>query len=191
MDHNLTHRARRSRDNDARVVRTRATLHRALLTLAERMPFAAITVTAIAQEAGIGYATFFRHYRDKQALLAAIAGDFIDELIVEMGAPIAGDTRAAALTLARFVEQRRGICHALLVGAGDAIRKEVVDRAVRSTQSIPDREPHAFPREMLISHTVAATLTILAWWLEHPQALDSERLADALDRLVLAPSTAA
>jgi hypothetical protein len=44
---------------------------------------------------------------------------------------------------------------------------------------------------MLISHTVAATQTILAWWLEHPQALDSERLADALDRLVLAPSTAA
>lgn len=191
MDHNLTHRARRSRDNDARVVRTRATLHRALLALAERVPFAQITVTAIAQEAGIGYATFFRHYRDKQDLLAAIAGDFIDELMVEMGAPIAGDTRTAALTLARFVEQRRGICHALLVGAGDAIRKEVVDRAVRSAQSIPDREPHAFPREMLISHTVAATLTILAWWLEHPQALGSERLADALDRLVLAPSAAA
>ena len=145
-------------------------------------------MTAIAEEAGIGYATFFRHYRDKQSLLSAIAGEFIDEMIAEMGLPSTGNTRAAALTLAHFVEHRRGICHALLVGAGDEIRREVTDRAVRSARSVAEPPGQRFPRELVISHTVSATLTILAWWLEHPEALDSEDLADALDRLVFAPS---
>jgi AcrR family transcriptional regulator len=58
---------------DARVVRTRQALRQAMTELAEDRPLEAITVRAIAARAGVGYATFFRHYADKEALLADVA----------------------------------------------------------------------------------------------------------------------
>lgn len=190
MDHKSSIRATRSRDNDARVVRTRAALHRALLTLAERMSFADITVTAIAGEAGVGYATFFRHYPDKQSLLAAIAAELVDQLVTEIGVSAAIHPRETGMKLAQFVEERRGICHALLVGVGDEIRRVIVRRAIESAQAMTPPESHGFPPELIISHTASAALTMLAWWLENPQAMDRARLAEALDTLVLAPAAA-
>ncbi|AZI36277.1 TetR/AcrR family transcriptional regulator [Caenibius tardaugens NBRC 16725] len=188
MDHKLTFRARKSRDNDARVIRTRASLHRALLSLAERVSFADITVTAIAGEAGIGYATFFRHYPDKHSLLTAIAGEFIDELMGEIRVPTAADTRNAAMILARFVDERRAICHALLVGAGDEMRRKITDRVVQGATAMPDTAPHRFPRALLITQMVSSMLAILAWWLDNPGALNRDELAEALDRLALIPA---
>ena len=67
--------------SDARVVRTREALHDAMMSLAEESPLDAITVRAIAARAGVGYATFFRHYPDKDALLADVADRLIREFL--------------------------------------------------------------------------------------------------------------
>jgi len=190
MDHKSSKPAQRSRDNDARVVRTRAALHHALLILAERMPFADITVRAIAEQAGIGYATFFRHYPDKQSLLAAIAAELVDELVAEMGVSAITDPELGGRKLAQFVEERRGICHALLVGAGNEIRRAITGRAIEAARAQALPHPAGFPEELIVSHTVAASLTLMAWWLEHPGAMDRDRLAEALNRLALAPTAA-
>ena len=55
---------------DARQVRSRHALHQALLALLEEKPFDQITVREISARAGTGYATFFRHYPTKEALLS-------------------------------------------------------------------------------------------------------------------------
>ena len=65
--------------SDTRVVRTKAALREAMAALLAERSLDAITVRAIAAKADIGYATFFRHYADKEALLA----DMADVLIVE------------------------------------------------------------------------------------------------------------
>ncbi len=41
----------------------------ALLELLERQPLEAITIREITDAAGVGYATFYRHYATKAALL--------------------------------------------------------------------------------------------------------------------------
>ena len=66
------------------MVRTRAALCDALLGLIEERPFDQVTVREITRTADVGYATFFRHYPDKEALLNDLAagelGDFTEQL---------------------------------------------------------------------------------------------------------------
>src|SRR5262245_59513747 len=92
--------------SDARIVRTKAALRQALLALLEEKQFDASTVRDLSARAGIGYATFFRHYPSKAALLDDVAADEIRELL-ELGlADVqAVNTRAAAATLFRHVDE--------------------------------------------------------------------------------------
>ena len=173
---------------DARIAKSRQALHVALLDLVAEMPFEDVTVAAITTRAGIGYATFFRHYPTREALLAEIADRLIVDLLMRI-APLvlAQDTEAAALALARFVEARRPLCRALLVGAGDAMRRDITARAIAAVGNTETAVPRWLPRDLAIVHGVAATLTILRWWLEQPDPHDAAEIARIVDRLVFAP----
>ena len=66
---------RREAPTDARQVRSRSALAAALLELLEERPFDQLTIREITARAGTGYATFFRHYPDKEALLHDVAAE--------------------------------------------------------------------------------------------------------------------
>ena len=65
-------------------MRTREALRQAMTELAAESPLEAITVRAIAARAGVGYATFFRHYADKDALLAEVSEILIREFLTQV-----------------------------------------------------------------------------------------------------------
>lgn len=178
--------ATKSSREDARIGKTRGALQGALIELIGAEPFETLTVTAITQRANVGYATFFRHYPDTQALLAEIAGGLIDELIVAI-APLAlaQDSRGIAQVLTAFVEDRRRLCHALLIGAGDAMRREITARALAAARMTEGATPAGLPRDLALIHGVAATMTILAWWLGHEEA--EVDMVAILERLVFEP----
>lgn len=173
---------------DARITKSRYALQAALLDLVAEMPFEEVTVAAITTRAGIGYATFFRHYPSREALLAEIANDLIGQLLVLI-APLvlAQDTGAAALALSRFVAARLSLCRALLVGAGEAMRRDITARAIAAAGTAEAPVPDWLPRDLGIVHGVAATLTILRWWVEQDAPQDAAAVADMIDRLVFAP----
>ncbi|WP_034157639.1 TetR/AcrR family transcriptional regulator [Sphingomonas sp. ERG5] len=191
----MAHRARKSRAAprpDARITKSRAALHAALIDLVTEVPFEEVTVAAITARANIGYATFFRHYPTREALLAEIAEGLIGELLLLI-APLvlAQDSGAAALALTRFVDDRRPICRALLVGAGDAMRRDITARAIVAAGTAGTDTPEWLPRDLGIVHGVGATLMILRWWLEHDTRQDAAGMAHIIDRLVFAPITGA
>ncbi len=64
-----------------RVTRTRAALTEALLALLEERSQEHITIRDITTRAQVGYATFFRNYPDKEALLHDLAADEINRLL--------------------------------------------------------------------------------------------------------------
>ncbi len=66
---------------DRRAVRTKKNLKRALLTLLKEKDLLDITITEVAQFAGCNRVTFYSHYRDLQALLAAIVDDYLDDFV--------------------------------------------------------------------------------------------------------------
>ena len=109
---------------DARIVRTREALRQAMVDLAAESSLDTITVRAIAARAGIGYATFFRHYADKEALLADVADTLTVAFLAQVRPLLLQkDRRGAARSLCAFVEDHLPIHQALIAGgAGETVR---------------------------------------------------------------------
>jgi AcrR family transcriptional regulator len=179
---------------DPRVTKTRAALAQAVLALASEKPFADVTITEIAERAGVGYASFFRHYKDKDALLTAVADTMIEDLVaIIMPAMLEEDTRAASVAICAYAEAHRSITTALLSGGAETmIRHHIVARAIeysRLQTGLRPQNPAAMtiPPELVLTHCVAATLGLLSWWLEQGRGLSAEAMGNLVDRLVMAP----
>ena len=174
--------------SDARIVRTKAALHEALLALLEEKPFDAITVRDISARAGIGYATFFRHYPGKSALLDDVAADEIHELLALGLARLeAVDTRTGAETFFRHVDERRALWSVLLTGgAAGRMREEFIRQAGANAPLQPNRNSW-LPEDLKVIFGVGAAVEILAWWLYRGRDYSIEQAAEILDRLVVSP----
>lgn len=178
---------------DARQVRTRKKLLRALLELLEREPFEGITVRAIAAEAGIGYATFFRHYPSKEALLDDLAVDEIGELLGKAMPVFAADeTFPACVALFDYIAARKTLWRALLTGgAAPILRAQLIAQARGLAARFGTVAADATsPIDLRVTHATSATLEIIAWWLRQDEDFAVERIAAILDRLVIAPTMA-
>ena len=176
---------------DARVVRTRGTLRRALLSLIEQKPFDQITVREITARAGTGYATFFRHYAERSQLLNELVADEIRGLI-GLALPIvqATDTRTAARAVCRHVDEHRQLWSALLTGgSAGTMREEFISQAKRLTH-IPSTTSAWLPTDLGVVYAVSALFEVLAWWLQRHSEYSVEQVAEILDRLILAPMIA-
>ena len=189
MTHILAHPPE-SRQQDARVRRTREALRSALLALLDEQPFEQITIRDISARAGAGYATFFRHYPDKAVLLSDLAADEIRELLAR-ALPIlyAQDTRAACLALCGYIDERRELWSVLLLGgASGTLREEFLRQAREAALAAPKDRPHSrLPNDLAVLFGVSGVLEIFKWWLEHGRDLSVTEVADILDRLVIAP----
>ncbi|WP_114952486.1 TetR/AcrR family transcriptional regulator [Sphingosinicella terrae] len=174
---------------DPRIERTRSALAAAVLELVETRDFDSVTIADIVKRAGIGYATFFRHYRDKDELLLDVAESLNRELLATMIPALRDDdTRAAALTLCHFVDEHRGICRALLGGGAERqIRRLLIERSLRWADSAGLPDPPGLPPRLAIDHSVRSMIGLLSWWLEQEPELDCVEMAVIIDRLVLTP----
>jgi AcrR family transcriptional regulator len=184
-------RSREEPVTDVRMLRTRESLHRALLALLERKQLDQISVRDIVAEAGVGYATFFRHHPSKEDLLNEIAAEQVGQLM-QLTMPLLDptDTRVSCLALCKYVNKHRTLWTALLTGgAAGALRAEFIRLAMQGANNV--RSHDWLPVELGTVYGVSASIEILTWWLRRPEGEYSpEQVAEFLDRLVVAPSTA-
>ena len=175
---------------DARVVRTREALQQAMVDLAAECALDAITVRAIAARAGVGYATFFRHYADKEALLADVA-DTLTKAFLAQVRPLLlqKDRRGAARTRCAFVEDHLPIHQALIAGgAGEAVRAGMLRQTLETLgRSRASAAPPGPLDELLLFHLTSSILNLLAWWLQNLDSVDAETMAEIIERAVLTP----
>ncbi len=193
MDKNLT-ALKQDSPTDARQVRSRKALNTALLSLLAERPFDELTIREITAEAGTGYATFFRHFATKEALLSDLASEPIDALLGEV-IPLleARKTAQSPRHLCGLVERDLPLWTALLTGGAAAIvRAEFIRKArehARACGGDTPRADAAIPFELALLHGVSSTLGVLTWWLRQHDAFDRDQVAMILQRMVIAPLT--
>jgi AcrR family transcriptional regulator len=180
--------AKRAMPTDARQIRSRKALNSALLALLEERSFDQLTIREITARAGTGYATFFRHYPDKEALLSDVATDEIANLLA-MVTPVLYEANSyeSTMALCHYVAKHSRLWSALLTGGAAAIvRNEFIDQA-RALVDEAHTAPDWLPADLGVVYGTGSTFDILAWWLGQKNDLKAQDVAAILHRLVIAP----
>ncbi len=176
---------------DARMVRTQQSLRAAFLTLIERKSLDDISIRDIVAEAGIGYATYFRHYSSKADLLQAVIADEISELVsLSLPALTPGDTLSSSLVLFEHVDEHRALWSALLTGGAAGTIREEFAKVARTLSGTKIGLEEWLPAELGVLYGVSGTVEIISWWLRQDPPFPIDRIAQIHDRLVLMPTVA-
>lgn len=179
---------------DRRVRRTRGALARAVLELAAERPFGELTIRELTAHADVGYATFFRHYANKEELLLDVLGGIVGDL-AELLQPsaAAGRLEDTGLELFRYVADQAPALRVLF----DAQRTGTLERDLRTAvrdrvlASPAFRPPPELPAELTAHHLAAASLSLVGWWLDRGMPHPPEVMARVYARLVVAPTRSA
>jgi AcrR family transcriptional regulator len=176
---------------DRRVKRTRAALAQALLELATERHFADVTIRELTERADVGYATFFRHYPSKEALLLEVLSGVVEDLAdLLQPAAAAGRLEDAGRQLFEYAATNALRLRVLFEAQrGSTLEREV--RAAIEARVLASRTfapPGAVPRELAAHHLSVASLAMVGWWLERDMPLGSEAMGRIYARLVVAPT---
>ncbi len=178
---------------DRRVKRTVNLLAKALITLTLEKGYEAITIRDITERADIGYATFFRHYHDKDELLAEVVEVVLDELLLLLPSSPDADPAEVGRLLFQYVQEHAEVIRVLLRSNGPSfLLKEVIDTGTQSvlSQHMP-LEGGIVPLEVAAHHLVTSTIALIQWWLEHDMLYSPERMGMIYQELIARPTAVA
>ncbi|HKI56612.1 MAG TPA: TetR/AcrR family transcriptional regulator [Trueperaceae bacterium] len=181
------------RHTDLRVERTRRRLAHAMVELTLDRGYDSVTIRDLTQRADIGYATFFRHYSDKESLLRELLDDVLAELMALIE-PVSGDADAAqtGTLVFRHAQENAALYRVLLASrcsvdmmgriyevGSDGMRRSFVPTAGSDV-----------PFEIAANHVVRAFFALIEWWLEHDMPYPPEAMGRVYQALILAPTRA-
>jgi len=174
---------------DRRVRRTQQLLARALIALTLEKGYEAVTIRDITERADIGYATFFRHYRDKDELLEDVLDVVLAELIdLLCPAQPDDDPIAIGVLLFRHVQQQSEVVRVLLRS------HTLIPRLVEvATQNIlhdhTPRPDSTVPLEIAAHHIVTSTISLIQLWLDHQMPYLPEQMGVIYHQLIVHPTS--
>ncbi len=177
---------------DRRIQRTEDALARAVIALSLEQGYAAITIRDIAERAGIGYATFFRHFPDKEALLLNVLEVFVEELMSLLQGRVGDPAAGRGGVVFTYIQAHHELCQVLLHSQGSASLVAHI-RATSVAHTLAQYRPRPgspVPPEIAADHLVSASIALIQWWLDHDMPYAPERMGAIYEALVLAPTHA-
>lgn len=189
---------------DRRVRRTRQLLAEALISLVLEKGYEDVTIRDVTGRADVGYATFFRHYGGKEALLRDVLEVVLDDLLrLLQPRQVGDDPLTVGEALFRYVGQNAEVCRVLLGdGASTALMRRVVEVGTRGVldQNAPTDKPGlrgaggvqsgAVPAEVAAHHLVVSSIALIRWWLEHGMPYPPGRMGEIYHDLIERPTLA-
>lgn len=176
---------------DRRVKRTQNLLAKALIGLVLEKGYEAVSIRDITERADVGYATFFRHYRDKDALLEDVLEVVLAELmgLLSQLAPDDDPVKVGTL-LFRYVQEHSEVIGVLLRSRGSS---SLVQRAIEAgTESVLSQHTalagSPIPVEIAAHHLVVSSIALIQWWLEHGMPYPPEQMGVIYHELIVHPT---
>src|SRR5512146_2403576 len=148
---------------DRRVKRAQNSLAKALIALTLEKGYEAVTIRDITQRADVAYATFFRHYHDKDALLEDVLDVVLDELValLQPPAPIV-DPATVGTLLFRYVREHSELSRVLLSTRGSSgLVQRIIDEGSHSV--LAQQRPRLgsdVPPAIAANHLVASAVAL-------------------------------
>ena len=176
------------RATDKRTIRTRKKLQQALIELILEKGYDAITIRDITERAHVGYATFFRHYDSKDALLADAFEDSIAELEGLLQSLGGGTPEEEGQLIFSHIAKNYELYQVFLRGEGTQMLVDQVQReAVKELVMRYARYTPAIPAAILANHVVASIIALIKWWLRNDMPFDPPQMGVFYAQLIIAP----
>lgn len=186
---------------DPRIVRSRAALREALISLIEERGLDSVTVNDLCQRAGLNRGTFYNHFQDKENLLNTFEDEFLEGLgsardrLSNLEVPDLLAARLAKRPLPQLVElfnylrSEGDLLHALLGPRGDArfgprLREAVCEGFVRALLHERYRSDTSAFVDYYASFFGGAYLGVICRWVEMGMRESSEEMAIISMRLM-------
>ncbi|MEJ2598859.1 MAG: TetR/AcrR family transcriptional regulator [Anaerolineales bacterium] len=175
-------------DPDRRIRRTRRALAAALISLTSERPYHSIGVRDITDQADVGYATFYRHYENKDDLMLAVFAKVAAELEASAGEPGEEYFEQEGQLIFEHVQKYEGLYRSILQNRNfvDKLKKllarQIEDQIQRHALEPVDL---AFPIELAANHMVAGLMGLIEWWLEKDMPLTVAEMGRIYERLII------
>lgn len=177
---------------DRRVKRTQRLLAQALIALTLEKGYDAVTIRDITERADIGYATFFRHYPDKAALLNEVAEVVMSDLLAMLPPSPDADPATVGTLLFGYIRAHSAICRVLLgrQGSPHLLARITAAGEERALAEHPSPNESLIPPEIAAHHLVASTLALVQWWLDHDMPYPETTMGEIYRDLIIVPTLA-
>lgn len=167
---------------------TLQTLREALFSLMVEKSFDQITVTDIAERAGVDRTTFYLHARDKRELFELSQRQLLDELFA--GAQNVENLGQRACAGFQHMAAHARAYQALLSTPDVVTNHRMyeylaghIEQVVRSRAATQGLEP-PLPPDLIATFATSSLRGLARWWLEHDMPYSPEEMADIFQRLI-------
>lgn len=176
---------RKMKKIDRRVLRTRQSLGEALVDLTLANGYDSITIKELTQEASIGYATFFRHFKSKDELLMYVLESVLEDLSSMMDADMTSYEQA--LVMFRYIAENNRVYKVFVSLPRNSELIDTVYRVIAGTltQTYKSRDESRIPMEIAINHVVTSIIELIRWWITHDMSLSTEQMATIQSELII------
>jgi AcrR family transcriptional regulator len=178
---------------DRRVKRTQNLLAKALIVLTLEKGYEAVTIRDITERADVGYATFFRHYHDKDALLQDVLDVVLSELItLLLPSSSLSDPADVGTLLFTYVQEHSEIIRVLLSSRGSSLlMQRMIEAGTQSVllqhASLPESP---VPADIAAYLLVTSSIALIGWWLDHAMPYPPARMGIIYRELIARPTSA-
>ena len=170
---------------DVRLQRTRKSLRVAMLELLRTKRFEQISIREITAAAGVGYATFYRHYASKEGLLHELADAEVRELIATaMPAIFRTSMHDSCRIVCVRVLENKGLWRAMLAGDASGVLRDEFITEVLKLKGRYKGFGDWIPEELQLICSTGATLDVLTWWLKQKTMAPVDEIADMMTRII-------
>ncbi|MBZ0305722.1 MAG: TetR/AcrR family transcriptional regulator [Anaerolineae bacterium] len=172
---------------DRRIRKTQQQLGDALIALIMEKNYDAITVKDITDRADVAHATFYRHYRDKDELLARRLEAVVEEIEAFVREPSLQD--AEGYLIFKHAHENSILYRILLSSPGTMrvrkhIKELIAENVLKTCKPLFSSQHTVIPPEAAANHIAGSMLLLIEWWLEHEMPHPPHRMARIYQQLI-------